>query len=1227
MPTMIKYKRMPNEKERKDMSLQFILGRANTNKREVMLDEVSTLLANEPDASIFYIVPEHMTFSAEMNVMSELSKKPLFKDRPIMGMIQLQVYSFSRLAWYFLQDSTIFNQTQLTDAGVSMLVRKIIQEWEEELTIFRGESHHSGFIQRVTEILLELRSGDVTVDDLDEMVNQLSDYSKTEDTILKLKDISLIYQAFNQALIGKYLEREELMETLIKKIQYLDLSNTYIYVESFHHFSAKEQRLLIEFMKRTKKVSIALTLDEPYTNQKPDKLDLFYQTGETYFKLYQMARSANIPIAFDITHNEIDKGHSPFMNALENYWVQTHQADERIEKDIELPENHAIEVWKSESKQAEVVHVANKIRQLTSNGDMRYRDILILARDIDDYRSILVPLFKENEIEVFVDKAEKMSNHPLVEMLMSLLAIHKNYWRYHDILRFLRTELFVPLEKQTAGQEKWTLEQLKESAQSFREKVDVTENVVLAYGYEGRHWTNKKDWSYTTFAIDEMSEPTDEDKRIEGIANEVKNVVFRTLNPFFKKIKKAKTNTQAAQELYEFLEQIGVTQQLLYWRDEAIEEGDLDTARKHEQVWKTFIKLLDEFVDVLGDEEWTLDTFLTILETGFENASYSIVPPQIDQVILSDFTNVQPGTSKVVFMLGMTDQNLPINVENHSVLTEEERGLLTERLDEGKSLRPLSEDLVATEPFLAYKAFMNACDQLIFTYPIKNDGSEDNKISPYIKQIMNYLKIEPIFKASEAINLLHMDTDEEEEREALLSFIGSPRATLSQLLLIMRQAKEENQVPSVFWYQLFQYFHKHYHDNAIVTRLLASLEKKNIPKRLPSKLAEGLYGEDLYLSVSQLETFYLDPFSHFLRYGLRLRERTEQELTPAGTGSFFHDALDKIFQTIIQKDILLKDVSQTELMNISDEVLQQLFVKDSYRVLTVTNQMTFVRRQLAKTIHRMMWAMVKQSQGTNMKTAQTEVLFGRLGAQKGIQGLEYPLNNNGKLYLRGKIDRVDVLETDKKLFLSVVDYKSSAHSIDFADLYNGTALQMMTYLDTALSNSEQLFGKKAEPAGAFYSHVKNPFIKWADKSDEDKLQKELLKQHKLDGLIIEEEELLEKLDHSIEGSEYSQIYPYRRVKTGFSSKKFITKDELDVMQGYNRKLIVDAGNDILSGKIDLLPYKDKRKFTPSVGGEYHAISQFDVLLDENFYRTPSSLKEKSDIIAQMKKRLNKEEKK
>ncbi|MBC6498338.1 PD-(D/E)XK nuclease family protein [Weissella confusa] len=60
----------------------------------------------------------------------------------------------------------------------------------------------------------------------------------------------------------------------------------------------------------------------------------------------------------------------------------------------------------------------------------------------------------------------------------------------------------------------------------------------------------------------------------------------------------AKDAREMARELYGFLTQIGIQQRLIAWRDAAIEAGDLWAAQQPEQVWRTFIGVLDDFVAV-----------------------------------------------------------------------------------------------------------------------------------------------------------------------------------------------------------------------------------------------------------------------------------------------------------------------------------------------------------------------------------------------------------------------------------------------------------------------------------------------------------------------------------------------------------------------------------------------------------------------------------------------------
>src|SRR5699024_10388548 len=133
----------------------------------------------------------------------------------------------------------------------------------------------------------------------------------------------------------------------------------------------------------------------------------------------------------------------------------------------------------------------------------RYKDFLIMARRVEDYETILKPLFEKANLNVFYDKADEMQHHPFADFIDSLFRIKFHYWRYPDLMRMLRTELFLP---QT--EEELSLTDRKEQVTFYRDTIDKTENIMLAFGYEGNAWFKKTDWSAYQFIELEEGEET-----------------------------------------------------------------------------------------------------------------------------------------------------------------------------------------------------------------------------------------------------------------------------------------------------------------------------------------------------------------------------------------------------------------------------------------------------------------------------------------------------------------------------------------------------------------------------------------------------------------------------------------------------------------------------------------------------------------------------------------------
>ena len=1230
------------------MPVQFILGDHPTEKRKRIIDHMYEQLSNNRDERMIYLVPDNVKYEAETMILEQFMAKE--KDAKYSGMIRLQVFSFSRLAWYILQDKPIYQKQQLTETGLAMLLKNILQEEEKNLSIFRGASQHSGFIERLVSLFMELRNGKVIPSDLIEVAN-LYETDKAaierQDFQLKMNDLSLLYQRYDEELSGKYIEKEDMYSELIQSLYAMkqELQNTHVIVDHYEHFSAQEQELLLVLARTTKNISIMLTLNEDKTKHPNNIYNPFYRSTKTYEQLVEYLNLNQANILKNLTIGSIQESRTSQNKDIidiAEYWMESNDSFTQTElssyqrnSKSQRDRYENIAVWKAENKNAELMHIATKIKKMVASGNYRYKDFQIMTRDLEGYRLNVEANFPANEIPYFIDQSESMSQHPLLEFIVSLFNLKKKHYRLNDIFRFLRTELYCPVtESEEIDLEDFEQKNLhfKNSALSWRGKVDIAENVALAYGYQGKDWIKKEDWHYARFTADGDFKQSDKELEIQEIANEVKRTFNDKIVPFVEKLSEDKTNRDIATALYNFMLDINVVDQIQFWRDQLIEDGDLEEARKHEQAWDTFITLLDEFVEVLGDEKWNIDSFISIMETGFEQATFSMVPPTIDQVLITNFDMPKIQSKRVVILIGLTDSQLPKTPSSSSLLTDEDRELIDGALDVDKYLATSEIESFANEPFAMYLALLQSREKLILTYPITSEDSKENRMSPYLTRIMKGLGLKSVVKYANASSIPSQSVDkitEEvkdsspdlEDDEGLLAFTGSLTQTFGQMIVGLRHAIDNGVKPSAFWVTIFEkiYDSKSYLQN----RLVRSLTHKNIPVLLTDELAEKLYGKDLRLSVSQLETFYADPYSHFLLYGLRLQERQIQELSALETGNFFHDALDLIANQLVTLKTDISQLTNTEIDQLTTDIFNLLLKSNKYQLARTSSRMGFIFRQLTKTVHDLVWSMVHQSKRSKLRIKDTELLFGNIGSSKGVPGLSFPLNNGGKLELRGKIDRIDTVKVDSQLYAGIVDYKSSETKFNYQKMYHGLMMQMITYLDTVLTSSLEIFNEPVKPLGAFYSRVHHPFIDLKDLKNKE-LETELLKQYKFEGLIVNQPEVLEAVDLDLE-SGHSPVYPIQLLKSGkYKHNNILTEEELELLFAFNQEMITAAGNRIISGEINLAPFDDPYLYTPSVRGSLQAISQFDALLPENNYKDMIKL-DKKEFFDRLRDKYSKKE--
>ncbi|MFJ8257358.1 helicase-exonuclease AddAB subunit AddB [Peribacillus asahii] len=1155
------------------MTLRFLLGRSGTGKTSFMLDEIRSTLAHHPEGNpIIYLVPDQMTF---------LSEYKLIKTPGLEGMIRAQVFSFSRLAWRVLQETGGMSRIHLDSVGVNMLIRKIMEEKQEELKVFRRSADKQGFVTQMEQMLVEFKRCCIQPEQLQSFLEQSAATSGVIQD--KLHDLELIYQSFEEKLMGKYLQSEDYFTLLIEKLADSSyIANAQIYVDGFYSLTQQELLILEEMMKRGCSVTVALTLDRPYSSLPPDPLELFRQTGTTYYEIYQTALRLGVPIEEDKVFTEVGRfSENPALKHLEQHFAV------RPVRPYESPAN--VIVSQAVNRRAEVEGVARTIVKLVRDEEYRFRDIAVLMRNGEAYRDIIQTVFRDYEIPLFIDSKRKMLHHPLIELIRSTLDILTSNWRYEPVFQAIKTELLFPLEK---------------NSDLMREQVDRLENYVLSRGIKGEKWTSKERWTYRRFRGLELEErsQTDKERQIEEELNELKQWFTAPILMLSRRINRAETAKELSEALYLYLEDIRAAEQLEKLRQAAEEAGDLVAAREHEQAWNAVIDLLDQFVELLNEEQMSLKAFALIIEAGLDSLNFSLVPQAMDQVIIANLDLSRLDDVKAAFIIGLNDGVLPGKAPAEGIFSDQDRETL---LANGLEVAPSSKIRLLDEEFIAYKAFSTPSHLLYVSYPLADEEGKALLPSSYIKRISDVI---PHIHA----NLYSNDPFDGSPTEQA-DFIVNMEVALSHLTSQL-QLKKRNYPMHPLWWDVYNALMDDEYMKNETSRVLSSIFYENQAKKLSSETTKQLYGESIMTSVSRMEMFNSCPFSHFAAHGLKLRERQVFRLDAPDIGEMFHGALKIISDYLYEHAISWAALTKDQCLTLARKAVETLAPKLQNQILLSSNRHHYLKRKLEQVIGRASIVLSEQAKLSGFAPIGLELGFGK---NETLPPLSFSLQNGTQMELIGRIDRVDKAEESNGIFLRVLDYKSSEKDLSLTEVYYGLALQMLTYLDIVVTHSRSLIGTEALPAGVLYFHMHNPVIKSKGMLSLDQIEEEMFKSFKMKGLILGDTNVIQLMDQSLEvgASSKSHIIPASLKKDGTVSaaSKIASRDEFSLLQKHVRHIYENAGNKMVNGDVGIAPYKLKDR-TPCKYCSFKTVCQFDSSLEDNEYRTLTDKKQK-DVLA------------
>lgn len=825
------------------MALQFVLGASGTGKTTYLYNEITKLAAGHPETTYYFIVPEQFTLATQ---------KELVCHNPAGGIFNIDVLSLARLAHKVFAELGNRQRRILKDIGKSMVIKRVLSECQENLTLFAANAGQAGFVEEAKSLISELLQYGIGEKELLEL---LEEHKEQELLSKKLTDILTLFRKFKELLGEDYMTSEGIYDALADCIEDSHfLKNCVIVLEGFTGFTPSQYELLKKLfgLAKTLYVSVTITKEAAYGPEKEH--DLFSMSRHTVDRLTALAKDAHCEVLPPVVAGTKDFRH-PEGSALHHVWSSLFRYPI---KEWQGSTKQELRIYAGADAKEECCYAVTKIKQLLEQDNYRYRDIAVIVSDINQYGERMERELTLSGIPCFLDYKKNMSENSFAEYLKTVLKLAEQGLHTEGLLSYMKNPL--------SGWEK--------------ELVSEMENYCLALGIKGSQF--QKEWKRTYRTRREIP--------LEQL-NDCRKRLVQEVQPLIQEFqKKDATVEDFTRTLFYFLKEHGLEQKLKAKEEEFSERGERLRVREYAQVYRVVLELFDQLVELLGKEHMTPKEYRELVETGLREAKVGLIPAGSEQIVIGDMERTRLKEIKALFFLGINDGRVPAAAGGQGILSDRDRKELSEN---GYELAPDPVARVSNGQFYLYMNLTKPSEKLYLTYAAVG---EDGKI---IRTSYLIGKIKALFPQ------LAIDTEYDSAAEALVQNDGGHRSFLTALRAFAAGEAEESFAELYRW-------HVENVTREELNRLIRQAVMLAEREQLSPETAKSLYGGRIVGSVTRMEQYARCAFAHFLNYGLNLEERQEYQLQSPDIGNLYHDGLKRFGETLLSEEKSWQEISKEE---------------------------------------------------------------------------------------------------------------------------------------------------------------------------------------------------------------------------------------------------------------------------------------------------------------------------
>ncbi len=1084
------------------MSLQLWIGCSGAGKSYRLYQNLIEESLRNPGQRYVVLVPEQFTMQTQQE---------LVRMHPRHGIMNIDVESFQRLAYHVFDELGKNDFKVLEETGKSLVIRRLAGERRKELSVLGDKLGRMGYVGEMKSILSEMVQYSVGREQLEEGIRAVAGQKLLAG---KLRDILVLYEAFQEYKAQEYVTAEELLEVLCQVAGHSSIIRDSVFaLDEFTGFTPIQYRLLEKLIKYSQRVLVTVTMDPaeyPFTAIREE--ELFALSKDTVRELKRIAFEQQAAEEETVVFREEPPR---FQGAPELKFLERHLL--RYDGAAWEGEPKAVRICRAATPFDEIREAGREIKRLVREEGYACSQIAVVTGDMAGYAPYIERQFADYGIPCFVDNKRNILENPFVEFLRAALKMAEEDFSYASVFRYLRCGL----------------------SGISAEETDLMDNYCVAMGIR-RFADYAETW---TKLCDGQTE--EELGRLNGIREKF----LAETSPCRERLRGRKNVRRRTEELYRWCVEARIQERLSQYEARFRGEGELALAKEYAQVYRIVMDLFDKLVELLGDEKVGIREYAQILDAGLEDARVGVIPPTGEQVVVGDLERTRLNGIRALFVLGANDGVIPSSEGRRSLLSEMDRQMLR-----GTAVRmaPTARENSYTQRFYLYRNLTKPSGRLYLSFCRVNRKGEAARPS-YLIGLLR-----------EMYPGLAVGSGYAQEAE------GLPVSEKDGFQLLAGEIRKRGMEDAAVR-ELAAYYAAREPFRGKLKLLGNALEGGRSSLSISRAAARAIYGEALQGSVTRLEKYAACAYAHYLAYGLRLKERQEYTFAALDLGNILHKALELYTARLDEGPHTWADIGREEQEALMDSCVEEVAQEYGNTVLLSSARNSYMIQRMKQMGRRTVWAITLQVRQGSFVPRGFEVSFSQADH---LDAVRIPLEGGGEMRLTGRIDRTDCFEDGENVYVKVVDYKTGNKNFDLSEVYYGLSLQLVVYMSAAAEMEQRThLEKRVIPAAMLYYHIQDPILETDGSQGESELETAFLKELRMKGLVNSDPDIIRLLDRDIGSS--SLVIPVSMTKSGEvgARSSVAATGQIRDLMAYTREKMKEFGEGILEGEISISPFR------------------------------------------------------